>query len=216
MSEEADVPLSLALAAWSSSVSLCASGDYGGAASLADRGAVILSPLLERPGRPDVNAWGTLGALQLEAAAAHALAGRAGDSYRYLDAAERTADRCPRGSWHHQSGFDSSGVSILSIIAAGCLHRYGDAIAQAPRAAAQKSPSVVRRSRLLVEVAHAHAQKRDPSTAVRSLMAAARTSTEAVALIPWARDLADRLVAEVPGQERASAERLTSLLKTVR
>jgi hypothetical protein len=50
---------------------------------------------------------------------------------------------------------------------------------------------------------------------VHSLGAAARISTEAVALIPWARTLADELAEQAPRTVRAEAERLSSTLKAV-
>lgn len=95
-SEEADTAQSIAEAAWSSSVALCAAGHHEDAAALADRAAAALvASQTDRPG-PAVAA--TLGALQLEAAAAHSLAGNMGDAYRYLDAAAATAGRMPRGA----------------------------------------------------------------------------------------------------------------------
>lgn len=215
MSEDADTPLSLALAAWSSSVSLCAAGHYDDAAQLADAGVGYLSPLLNSGARSG-QVIGTLGALQLEAAAAHGLAGRQGDAFRLLDAAHATASRMPAKAWHEQSGFERSGVQILSVIVASCLHRYGDALTQAARIAPDSPPSVVRSSRLLLEEAHAHTQKTDYDSAVRALTAAADTSTEAVALIPWARELADELVANTSGGIRMEATTLAARLKSVR
>jgi hypothetical protein len=71
MSEEADMPVSLASAAWSSAVSHCAAGHYDDAIRLAARGVDIVRPIVGLP-----EAAGVFGALQLEAAAAYALAGR--------------------------------------------------------------------------------------------------------------------------------------------
>ncbi|WP_142058829.1 helix-turn-helix domain-containing protein [Pseudonocardia kunmingensis] len=105
-SEDADTPLALAEAAWASAVGLCAAGHYDDAVALADRGADALVRAYR--GGPTASAWGTLGALQLEAAAAHGLAGRDGDTYRYLDAAAVTAGRMPCQAWHLPSAFDRS------------------------------------------------------------------------------------------------------------
>ncbi|MPZ93278.1 MAG: helix-turn-helix domain-containing protein [Actinobacteria bacterium] len=213
MSENADTPLSLALAAWSSSVSLCASGHFDDAARLADAGAELLAPLLDQ--KPGVEVVGTLGSLYLEAAAAHGLAGREGDAFRYLDAAELTAKRLPRGTWHRQSGFEQTNVEIFGIIVNGCLHRTGEAIAHAGKLAPSSVPSVVRRSRLLLEVAQAHANRREPADAVRYLTSATDVSTEAVGLIPWARELAVELADAVPGTQRQEATKLAARLKAV-
>jgi transcriptional regulator with XRE-family HTH domain len=65
MSEDADTPLSLALAAWSSSVALCASGHYDDAIRLADAGTLLLAPLLDEAGPTNSQVWGTIGALQM-------------------------------------------------------------------------------------------------------------------------------------------------------
>lgn len=64
------------------------------------------------------------------------------------------------------------------------------------------------------EVARAHASKRDPEAAVRSLSAAADVSVEAVALIPWARDLADEL-AESGSPARTEGRALATRLMAV-
>jgi transcriptional regulator with XRE-family HTH domain len=212
MSESADSPMSLALAAWSSSVSLSASGHFDDAVRLADAGARTLAPLMEAS---SVDVLGTLGSLQLEAAAAHGLAGRAGDAFRYLDLAAHTASRLPRGASHPQSAFDPSNVEIIGVIISGSLHRTGEAIAHAERLDPAGIPSVVRRSRFLLEVAHVHSMRRQPREAVHYLHAAANVSTEAVALIPWARDLADALLTAAPGTARSSAEQLAVRLNSV-
>jgi hypothetical protein len=213
LSEEADTPLSLAQAAWASSVGLCASGHYDDAARLVDRSAIGLL----RSCGDDLTpvAMGTLGALYMEAAAAHGLAGREGDAYRYLDAATATAARMPSGAWHLPSAFDRTNVEILAVIVGVSLHRNGETVKRAHNIDLSSTPSVVRRSRLLLECAHAHAHRREFVDAVRSLGAAARISIEAVALIPWAQTLADELAERAPHTVRTDAKRLTSMLKTV-
>ncbi len=216
LSEDADEPMSLALAAWSSSVSLCASGHYDDAARLADGGTKYLAPMLRGVGQISYQAWGTLGALQIEAAAAHALAGRDGDAQRYLDLAHRTASRMDAGTWHEQSGFEPAGVRIMSVIVTSCLRRHGDAVSQADRIDPTASPSLVRSSRLLLETADAQRHRTDYASAVRSLTAAAEISTEAVALIPWARELADELADSTSGQTHSHATQLAGRLKAVR
>lgn len=213
MSENADTPLSLALAAWSSSVSRCASGHYDDAARLADAGTELLNPLLDQD--PGTEILGTLGSLHLEAAAAHGLAGREGDAFRYLDSAAATARRLPIDAWHPQSGFERTNVDIFSVIINGCLHRSGEAIAHAEKLEPAAVPSVVRRSRLLLEVAQSHANRQDPVAAVSYLTAASDVSTEAVALIPWARDLADELASTTAGAVRQDAAKLSVRFKAV-
>lgn len=67
----------------------------------------------------------------------------------------------------------------------------------------------------LLECASAHANRREIVDAVRSLGAAARISTEAVALIPWARTLADELAEKAPCAIRRDAQQLRSTLMAV-
>lgn len=212
MSESADTRLSLTLAAWSSTVSLSASGFYDEAAHLADTGVETLAPILAKP---TADALGVLGSLQLEAAAAHGFAGRAGDAFRYLDQAALTARKMPRGASHLQSGFDATNVEIIGVIVSGGLRRMGEAISHAGRLDPVSIPSVVRRSRFLLEIAQTHALRNDPRQAVNYLRAATDVSDEAVALIPWAQRLADQLVEDVPADARRSAEQVADRLKAV-
>jgi hypothetical protein len=132
-----------------------------------------------------------------------------------LDAATATAARMPSGAWHLPSAFDRTNVEILAVIVGVSLHRNGEAVTRAHKIDLSSTPSVVRRSRLLLECAHAHANRREFVDAVRSLGAAARISIEAVALIPWAQTLADELAERAPHTVRTDAKRLTSMLKTV-
>ena len=90
-----------------------------------------------------------------------------------------------------------------------------EVLARARKIDLSRTPSVVRRSRLLLESAHAHATRREFAEAVRTLDAAARTSIEAVALIPWALTLSDELTENAPPTLRPDAKRLASRLKAV-
>lgn len=212
-SEEADTPRALAEAAWASAVGLCAAGYHDDAAAVADHGVATLTRSYRA--EPAESAWGTLGALQLEAAAAHGLAGRDGDAYRYLDAAAGTAGRMPHQAWHLPSAFDRSNVEIMAVIVGTSLRRPGEAISRANRIDLTGMRSVVRRSRLLLECADAHAQRREYTDAVRRLDAAVRVSAEAIALIPWARPLADELAANAPHPARRTAEQVAATMQTV-
>lgn len=214
LSEEADDPLSLANAAWASSVGLCASGHFGEAAELAHRATVTL--LNSSKGDPDVARMGTIGALQLESAAAHGLAGREGDAFHYLDAAAATASRMPASAWHLPSAFNRANVRILAVIVGVSLRHNGEAISLIRKIDVADSPSVVRRSRLLLEAAQAHFNRREREDAVRALNAAMETSPEAVALIPWARSLADELAAQSPRVVKPIAIEVAARMKSIK
>lgn len=104
----------------------------------------------------------------------------------------------------------------MAVIVAAGLRRDGEATALARRIDPAGSRSVVRRSRLLLEQAGLNARRRAFGDAVRMLDVAVRTSTEAVALIPWARTLADELVTDAPPSARADARRIASTIRSVR
>ncbi|WP_142058831.1 hypothetical protein [Pseudonocardia kunmingensis] len=104
----------------------------------------------------------------------------------------------------------------MAVIVSTSLRRPGEAIARAERIDLTAIRSVVRRSRLLLECADAHAQRREFSDAVSRLDAATRVSPEAIALIPRARSLADELAAHAPHPARRAADQVVATLRTVR
>lgn len=135
------------------------SGHHSAAARLVDDGVAALLRSCGDDLTPA--AMGTVGVLQLEAAAAHGLAGREGDAYRYLDPAAATAARMPSGAWHLPSAFDRTNVETLAVIVGVSLHRTGEAVRRANKIDPTCSPSVVRRSRLLLDLTNAHADRRE-------------------------------------------------------
>lgn len=210
MSEEADTPLSLAHAAWSSAVSLSASRHYEEAVQLVEIGAETLSPWLDAG---SANVLGLYGSLKLEAAAAYGFAGRSGDALRYLDQAESAARMLPPEYWHPQSAFERHNVDIMATLIAVSLHRVSDAIDIAEKLDLAAVPSVVRRSRVLLETSHAYRRKNDVTAALHCLEEATSVSLEAVALIPWARAMADEMTETAPSLLRPRASDLATKLK---
>ena len=206
-SEAADQPYSLALAAWSSAISASALGHFDEAARVAALGARILEPSLKRNGADDLGAYG---ALQLESAAAHGFAGRIDTADRHLAAAATVAERLAFGYWHLPSGFERSSVTILEVILRVARGATADAVSLGEAINPHQVPSLVRRSRLLLELGLAHSQQRDPYGAVYFLGRAAGVSREAVALIPWAVDLAGELAASAPNVLKRDASELAA------
>ena len=207
MSEAADTPGALALAAWSSAIAVSAQGHFDEAVRIANAGSELMEPLIDA-GDPD--ALGVYGALQLESAAAMGFAGRGDVASRYLQTASTVAERLPAGNWHAQSGFDRTSISIMSMVVDVARGNTVDAIRRAENMNPESIPSRVRRSRFLLELAVAHRRQRDAFAAVHHLGLALDESTEAVAPIPWATDLAYELVQIAPRTLQATASRVAS------
>lgn len=212
-SEVADRPYSLALAAWSSAISMSALGHFDEAGRVSAVGAHLLEPALESNA---ADVLGAYGALHLEAAAAHGFAGRVELADRHLAAAATAAQRLPAGYWHLPSGFERTSVTILQVILQVARGATSAAVDLGEVIIPDDIPSRVRRSRLLLELGLAHSRRQDPYAAVFYLQKAASVSREAVALIPWAVDLADELAVSAPPALKPEAEELaTALLRQV-
>jgi hypothetical protein len=207
MSEAADTPNALALAAWSSAIAVSAMGDFDEAVRIADTGSRLVQPLID-VGDPAI--LGVYGALQLETVAASGFAGRDDAASAHLQIASSMAERLPARYWHPQSGFDRTGVTIMSVIVDVARGDTTDAIKRAERIDPAAVPSRVRRSRFLLGLALAHARQREPFAAVHYLGAAVDESWEAITPIPWATELADELVEMAPPVLRNNATELAA------
>ena len=207
MSEAADTPNALALAALSSAIAVSAMGDFDEAVRIADTGSRMVQPLIDA-GDPAI--LGVYGALRLETVAASGFAGRGGVASAHLEIASSTAERLPAGYWHLQSGFDRTGVAIMSVIIDVARGHTTDAIQRAERVDPATVPSRVRRSRFLLELALAHARRGEPFAAVHYLGAAVGESWEAITPIPWATELAKELAAMAPPALRNNASQLAA------
>lgn len=120
------------------------------------------------------------------------------------------AERLPTGYWHLPSGFERTSVTILDVILRVARGATADAVSLGEAINPLQIPSLVRRSRLLLELALAHSQRRDPYGAVYFLGRAAGVSREAVAMIPWAVDLACELAAHAPTVLKRDADQLAA------
>ena len=207
MSEAADMPSALALAAWSSAIAVSAQGYFDEAVRIADAGSQLMQPAVEAG---DPEALGLLGALQLESAAAMGFAGCGDLTCGYLATAWSAAERLPAGQWHPQSGFDRTGAAVMSMIVDVARGDTAGAIQRAEQIDPATIPSRVRRSRFLLELAVAYMRRREPFAAVHYLGLAVAESREAVTPIPWATDLAHELVEMAPPTLRNEASALAA------
>lgn len=204
-SEEADDPLSLALAAWSTAIGQRAGGWTDEAVQTDEAGMALLRDRLEG-GSPDV--LGAYGALQLQAAISYGLDGRSGDAERYLDEADRTAQRLPAGYTHQASAFDASNVAIHGVGVGVGLLTPGEALRRSESIDLESIGSLERRSRLLLDIASGHQQRRETAAAVQYLGQAYRVSSEAVRYVPTARSLAAQLARSATGPLKREAAEL--------
>ncbi|MFE2940240.1 helix-turn-helix domain-containing protein [Streptomyces sp. NPDC059255] len=201
-SEEADSPVALALAAWSTAIGQRAAGFAEEAVQTDEAGMALLRDLLE-DGAAEV--LGVYGALNLQAAISCGLEGRSGDAERYLAEADRTASRLPAGYTHGPSAFDASNVAIHSVSVGVGLLTPGEALRRSEHLTPESVGSLERRSRLLLDIAAGHHQKHETAASVHYLSAAHRVSPEGVRYVPFARGLAGDLAKAASGPLKADA-----------
>jgi transcriptional regulator with XRE-family HTH domain len=208
-SEEADDPRSLALAAWSTAIGQRAAGYSEEAVRTDEAGMDLLRDTLEA-GDPEV--LGIYGALNLQAAVSCGLDGLSGDAERYLEAAQRTAERLPAGYTHSQSAFDASNVALHGVTVGVGLLTPGEALRRSEAISPTSVKSLERRSRLLFDIAVGHHQRSETTAAFHYLNQAHRVSPEGVRYIPIARRLAADVAKAAPGPLKADAVELAEAL----
>ncbi|MFE7115833.1 helix-turn-helix domain-containing protein [Streptomyces sp. NPDC057654] len=201
-SEEADNPVSLALAAWSTAIGQRAAGFGEEAVQTDEAGMALLRDLLEEG---DSDVLGVYGALNLQAAISCGLDGRSGEAERYLSAADQIASRLPSGYTHTPSAFDASNVAIHGVSVGVGLLTPGEALRRAETIAPHSVSSLERRSRLLLDIAAGHHQKHESAAGVHYLAAAHKVSPEGVRYVPFARGLARDLARSASGPLKADA-----------
>lgn len=204
-SEEADDPTALALAAWSTAIGQRAAGFAAEAVRTDEAGMSLLREYLEDGSTELVAVYG---ALNLQAAIACGLDGQAGNAERYLDEADRIATRLPDGYTHPSSAFDSANVAIHGVSVSVGLFTPGEALRRAEDVVPESVSSLERRSRLLLDIARGHQQRRETAAAVHYLSHAHRVSPEAVRYVPTARSLAAEVAGTVSGPLKGEAVKL--------
>lgn len=204
-SEEADRPESLALAAWSTAIGQRAAGYADEAVRTDEAGMALLRGQLEN-GSPNV--LGIYGALNLQAAISCGMEGRSGDAERYLKEADRTAKRLPARYTHTSSAFDASNVAIHGVSVGVGLLTPGEALRRAESIVPESIGSLERRSRLLLDIAAGHQQRRETAAALHYLNNAHRVTPEGIRYVPFARTLAADIARTTTGPLKAEAAAL--------
>jgi len=205
--ERAGLPLLVAAGAFRLVLVFLAARHYGQAEETARTAAEALRPLAD-DGRPEAMAlWG---ALTLQRAVIAARQNRPDAAYGHLDEARDMAAR--GGQWrdHYNTEFGRANVSLHEISVAVDLGDAGRAL-RAAAAVDSSGLSPERRARMLIDVARAHAQRRQVDQAVAALRRADELTPEQVRAHGLVRQIvSDLLTMQNPatGELRAVAARL--------
>ncbi|MFD0276216.1 helix-turn-helix domain-containing protein [Kitasatospora sp. NPDC127111] len=202
--EEADEPVTLAIAAWIAGNGLRDSGHADEALRLAADAAASLRPRLE-DGTDLLRS--TFGALCLHAAVTCAKEGREGETWRWWDEADRTARRL--GAYAHPfTVFGEGNVAVHAVTLGVELRTPGAALRRLADVRPETIPSTERRSRLFVDAARSEFARRELAGALHYIKRAYETSPEAVRYVPPARGLVVELTRAATGPLRSDAVEL--------
>ncbi|MCC9741006.1 helix-turn-helix domain-containing protein [Streptomyces sp. MNU89] len=201
--ERAGDPLLMAAGEFRLSIVFLGARHYDQAAQVSGTAADALQPLAESG---DVQAVALRGALTLQRAVAAARANKADDSYEYIRQARDMAERVGPGRNDYNTEFGPTNVDLHEIAVAVDLGDAGVALRTAARVDAS-SLSPERQTRFRLDVARAHAQRRQIADAVTAVRAAQNLSPDIVRAMPAVKQLVSDLLA----MSRAPSEELRSL-----
>jgi len=138
------------------------------------------------------------GALTLQRALVAARAGHADAAYEFIEQARQAAVRLGPGRNDYNTEFGPLNVAVHEVHVAVELGDAGLAI-RAAAAVDTSTLSTERQARMLVDVARAHAQRRQPAEAVATLLRAEQLTPEQVRNHPVVRQtVADLLLTQDP------------------
>jgi transcriptional regulator with XRE-family HTH domain len=185
--QQADEPYALGLAAWCLGLGLRHTADPYDAVTTVERALELLAPRLDEA---DDDLRGLYGALHLHAAVSYAQQGREGDAWREWDAADDIAHRLGSQYLHLPTVFGVGNTAVHGVAIATEVSKSGTALDRASAIAAESLPSVERASRLLIDAARAHHQRKDALGAVHELNHALDVCPENTRAVPSAQSLA--------------------------
>jgi tetratricopeptide (TPR) repeat protein len=207
--ERAGNPLLVAAGAFRLVFVFLAARHYDQAEETARTAAEALRPVADEGDPQAMSLWGGLTLLRA------VVAGRLGDpdtAYAQLDQARQMAGRLSEGRNDYNTEFGPANVSLQEVAIAVDLGDAGRAL-RAADAVDTSGLSAERRARLLIEVARAHAQRRQTDEAVTTLLQAEQITSELVRGHVLVRQLVADLLTmqDPPGAElRDLARRLTA------
>ena len=188
--ERADDPLLMAAGEFRLSIVFLGARHFDQAAQASGTAADALRSLAESG---EIEAVALRGALTLQRAVAAARMEQAESAYAYLDQARQMAEQVGPGRNDYNTEFGPVNVRLHEVAVAVDLGDAGVAL----RAAEAIDPSELspeRRTRFLLDVARAHAQRRQVGDALAALMTAHRVSPEMTRGMPSVRQLVSDLL----------------------
>ncbi|WP_101254155.1 helix-turn-helix domain-containing protein [Streptomyces barkulensis] len=187
-------PLLMAAGEFRLSIVFLGSGYYEQAARVARSAAEALAPLATE-GRPETVAL--RGALTLQHAVASARLDRGEEAYQLLRHAREMAEQVGEGRNDYSTEFGPLNVGLHEVAIAADLGDAGTAL----RAAESVDPSALsseRQARFRIDLARAHAQRRQIEEATVALTEARRLAPELVRAKPVVRQLVSDLLVMSP------------------
>lgn len=207
--ERADAPLLVAAGAFRLGFVFLGAKHYDQAEEIARTAADALRHMADK-GQPEaMSLWGGL-TLQRAVTASRTNDGQA--AYAHLDQAREIADRLGEGRNDHNTEFGPANVRLHEIAVAVELSDAGRAL----RAAGQVDASGLsaeRQGRMLIDIARAHAQRRNVNEALATLRRGEEITPEQIRAHPLVRQLVSDLLTmqDPPSQElRELAQRVVA------
>jgi transcriptional regulator with XRE-family HTH domain len=161
-------------AAWFLVQALREAGKWDSAHSVTDEALRLLHPV--RTQSPESGAaWA---AMAFHSAITHAREGSSGTAWHWFDRGQEVAEALPADWWSSPTSASPKVVAIHGVTVAVELRQAGSALRWAQRIDPDTIPARPRRSRHLVEVARAHAMRRDPHSVAEHLTLAVSAAAE--------------------------------------
>jgi len=207
--ERADAPLLVAAGAFRLGFVFLSAKHYDQAEETARTAADALRQLVDQE-QPE--AMSLCGGLTLQRAVTASRTNDGETAYAHLDRAREIADRLGEGRNDHNTEFGPTNVRLHEIAVAVELSDAGRAL----RAAGQVDASGLsaeRQGRMLIDVARAHAQRRDVNEAVATLRRGEEITPEQIRAHPLVRQLVSDLLTmqDPPSEElRELAQRVVA------
>lgn len=202
--ERADDPLLMAAGEFRLSIVFLGARHYDQAAQASGSAADAMESLAATG---DVEAIALRGALTLQRAVAAGKANQADDAYEFIRAARGMADTVGPGRNDYNTEFGPANVDLYEVAVAVELGDAGVALRAADRVDASGLSSE-RQTRFHLDVARAHAQRRQVAESVASIRAAQRLSPEIVGAMPAVK----QLVADLATMSQPPSDELRSLV----
>lgn len=200
--ERANDPLLMAAGEFRLSIVFLGARRYDQAAQASGSAADALRPLAESG---DVGAVALRGALTLQRSVAAGRANQGDEAYEHIRHAREMAEVVGPGRNDYNTEFSPANVDLYEVAVAVDLGDAGVALRAAERVDASGLSSE-RQTRFHLDVARAHAQRRQIAEAVASVLAAQGLSPEIVRAMPTVKQLVSDLVtmSQTPSDELRS------------